>query len=164
MNKKLWKNFSNKNIKNNFMSINDFRKTSSFTGQMYGKKVSIEIDHCDLDMNELMDAFKGIALGLGWAEEVWNDWVKETAYDIESAERIDEWNKEDSEWESENEVDEVEDQRASWDWNQLDTEWVASENDIEKMTSVISNPPEPNDELKKAADEYNDEVELGGSE
>jgi len=76
---------------------------AKFTGELYGKKVSIELDHSDLDMYELMDAFKNIALSLGFMEGTWNDWVKETAYEIEMDERAEEWNEEEAENQYENE-------------------------------------------------------------
>ena len=44
------------NMKNN--GIADFIKPTIITGQQYGTKVSVELDHSDTDIDELMYAFQ----------------------------------------------------------------------------------------------------------
>jgi hypothetical protein len=46
-----------------------------FTGQAWDKKVTVEIDHSDITMSELLDVFKGLALSLGFAEESWKEGI-----------------------------------------------------------------------------------------
>jgi hypothetical protein len=46
-----------------------------FTGQAWDKKVSVELDHSDITMSELLDVFKGLALSLGFAEESWKEGI-----------------------------------------------------------------------------------------
>ena len=98
MNNQQWNNILKIKTKNNFMK--DYRQNPSakFSGEAYGKKVTIEIDHSDFDMDELMGIFKSIALGLEFSESSWNEWIKESAYDIECDERAEEWNEEEGKY------------------------------------------------------------------
>jgi hypothetical protein len=50
-----------------------------FTGQAWDKKVSVEIDHSDITISELLDVFKGLALSLGFAEEIWKEEILDMA-------------------------------------------------------------------------------------
>ncbi len=59
--------------------VADFIKPAIFTAQMYGKKVTIELDHCDLDMNELFEVFRSIALSHGFSEEGFENQIKDMA-------------------------------------------------------------------------------------
>ena len=56
-------------------------KPSIFTAQMYDTKVSVEIDHSDLDMNEVMDAFHTLLIGMGYSDSSFREWVKDRAGD-----------------------------------------------------------------------------------
>lgn len=49
---------------------------SEFSAMAYGRKITITLDHSDLDMGELMDVFKGLAMGLGYSEQTWEDYLK----------------------------------------------------------------------------------------
>ena len=42
------------------------------TAEQWGRKVSIELPHSDTDVNELLDLFKSLALGLGYDVTTWN--------------------------------------------------------------------------------------------
>lgn len=55
---------------------------SKFTTTMYGKTVTIELDHSDIDLNELMDIFKGLAIASGFEMVSWNNVIKDTASEI----------------------------------------------------------------------------------
>lgn len=48
---------------------------SVFTAQMYGEKYTIEKPYSDLDIYELMDVFKSLALSLGFQEGSWNNYI-----------------------------------------------------------------------------------------
>jgi hypothetical protein len=50
-----------------------------FTGQAWDKKVSVEIDHSDITISELLDVFKGLALSLGFSEEIWKEAILDMA-------------------------------------------------------------------------------------
>ena len=57
----------------------DFRKPTIITGQQYGTKVSVEIDHSDTDIDELMEAFYTMVVGLGYHESAWKQWIVDRA-------------------------------------------------------------------------------------
>lgn len=57
----------------------DFKKPTIITAQQYGTKVSIELDHSDTDIDELFDAFHTIAIGLGYHESAWKQWIVDRA-------------------------------------------------------------------------------------
>ena len=55
---------------------------SKFTATMWGKTITIELDHSDIDLNELMDIFKGLAITSGFEMTSWNNVIKTTAAEI----------------------------------------------------------------------------------
>lgn len=61
------------------MSYSNILKPTLITGQQYGTKVSVEIDHSDTTIDELFDAFQTICLGLGYHESAWKDWIIDRA-------------------------------------------------------------------------------------
>ena len=65
-----------------------FNKPTIITGQQYGIKVSVELDHSDTDIDELFDAFQTLVVGLGYHESAWKQWI---------IDRADEYNEEDNE-------------------------------------------------------------------
>jgi hypothetical protein len=65
------------NMKNN--GIADFIKPTIITAQQYGTKVSVEIDHSDTNLDELMDAFQTLIIGLGYSDTSFKSWVLDRA-------------------------------------------------------------------------------------
>ena len=57
----------------------DFRKPTIITGQQYGTKISVEIDHSDTDIDELMEAFYTLVVGLGYHQSAWKQWIVDRA-------------------------------------------------------------------------------------
>ena len=55
---------------------------SKFTATMWGKTITIELDHSDIDLNELMDIFKGLTIASGFEMSSWNNVIKDTASEI----------------------------------------------------------------------------------
>lgn len=85
---------------------------AKFTATMYGKTVTIELDHSDFDLTELMEVFKGLTIASGFANDSWNSVIKELAMDIHDYEREDLKEKL-NEWKNEDE-DEFKDLRHSF--------------------------------------------------
>jgi len=56
-----------------------YHKPAKFTGEAYGVKTSVEHDHSDLDIDQLMDAFETIAIGLGYHKDSWKQWILDRA-------------------------------------------------------------------------------------
>ncbi len=54
-------------------------KPSKFTAENYGTKISVEIDHSDLDLDEVMDAFQTLIIGMGYHENSFKNWVIDRA-------------------------------------------------------------------------------------
>lgn len=75
----------NGSTKANYMDKNivDFVKPTIITAQQYGTKVSVELNHSDTDVDELMDAFHTIIVGLGYHESGWKNWIVERAAEYE---------------------------------------------------------------------------------
>ena len=69
-------------------SIADFIKPTIITAQQYGTKVSVELNHSDTDIDELMDAFHTLIVGLGYHDSTWKNWI---------VDRADEYKEEDDE-------------------------------------------------------------------
>ena len=57
----------------------DFKKPSIFTAQTYGTKTTVEVDHSDLSLDEVMDAFQTLIIGMGYHENSFKNWVIERA-------------------------------------------------------------------------------------
>jgi hypothetical protein len=69
-----------------YKSITDFIKPTIITAQQYGTKVSVEIDHSDTDIDELMDAFQTLVIGLGYHDSAWKQWIVDRAYEYKEEE------------------------------------------------------------------------------
>jgi hypothetical protein len=65
------------------MNLNNFNtnwnKPSTFTAQTYGTKTSVEIDHSDLDLDEVMGAFQTLIIGMGYSSDGLKSWIIEKA-------------------------------------------------------------------------------------
>jgi hypothetical protein len=57
----------------------DFKKQAIFTAQTYGTKTTVEVDHSDLSLDEVMDAFQTLIIGMGYHESSFKNWVIERA-------------------------------------------------------------------------------------
>lgn len=57
----------------------DWNKPSIFTAQQYGTKISVEVDKSDMDLDEVMDAFQTLIIGLGYHQDSFKNWVLERA-------------------------------------------------------------------------------------
>lgn len=56
-----------------------FNKPSTFTAQTYGTKTTVEVDHSDLSLDEVMDAFQTLIIGMGYHQNSFKSWVIERA-------------------------------------------------------------------------------------
>ena len=72
------------------MNYQNFRtghnKPTIISGEQYGTKVSVEVDHSDLTLDEVMDAFETIATGLGYHKDSWKQWILDRADEYRSEE------------------------------------------------------------------------------
>ena len=56
-----------------------FNKPAIFTAETYGTKTTVEIDHCDLELDEVMTAFQTLIVGMGYSNDSLKSWVLEKA-------------------------------------------------------------------------------------
>jgi hypothetical protein len=54
-------------------------KPAKFTAETYGTKISVEVDHSDLSLDEVMDVFQTLIIGMGYHENSFKKWVIERA-------------------------------------------------------------------------------------
>ena len=73
-----------KTINQKTMYNHGMNKPAKFSGEAYGTKLNIEFDHSDLGMDELLHAFKSIAMGLSWGESQWRNAIIELAEEYQS--------------------------------------------------------------------------------
>ena len=57
--------------------LSDFSKPTIISGQQYGTKISVELDHSDTDIDELFDAFRTLVIGLGYSDTTWKECIIE---------------------------------------------------------------------------------------
>ena len=55
------------------------KQPAIFTAQTYDTKTTVEIDHSDLDLNEVMNAFQTLIVGMGFSNNALKNWVLEKA-------------------------------------------------------------------------------------
>jgi hypothetical protein len=56
-----------------------FNKAAIFSAQTYGTKTTVEVDHSDLSLDEVMDVFQTLIIGMGYHENSFKNWVIERA-------------------------------------------------------------------------------------
>ena len=56
-----------------------FNKAAIFSAQTYGTKTTVEVDHSDLSLDEVMDAFQTLIIGMGYHENSFKNWVIDRA-------------------------------------------------------------------------------------
>ncbi len=130
-------------LKTNTMGYENFKtgfnKPTIITGQQYGTKVSVELDHSDTDIDELFDAFQTLVIGLGYHESAWKQWI---------VDRADEYKEEEAEeYVNKLSVKDIDEALAEHNADEDDDEW-----------------PEPNEALKEAAKNYKANLDFKGYE
>jgi hypothetical protein len=81
-----------------------FNKPTKFTAENYGTKISVEVDHSDLTLDEVMDAFQTLIIGMGYHENSFKNWVIERAEEYnetdaeELKEKLEAWKFEDEDY------------------------------------------------------------------
>jgi hypothetical protein len=151
----------------------DFLKPTTITGQQYGTRITVEIDHSDTDIDELFDAFQTICIGLGYHESTLKQWVLDRADEY----RDEEFDKNYSFDFPESFIDEAlaehnadEDSEYGNLYHSTDVNpWGVEEEPSQKFESDNFEDyqnddlefPAPNEKLKNAAKEYKKSVKVG---
>jgi len=126
-------------------NFSDMKKPAIFSAQTYGTKTTVEIDHSDLNVDEVMDAFQTLIVGMGYSLDSWKEWIMETAAEYQE-EEDEKWN----------------DVKASMEQDEQRYENLRhSTDEAEKRMDIIGQ--NGNDGLHYGIDDE-DEFELGGNE
>jgi hypothetical protein len=64
------------------MNIKEFTQPTILKGAQYGTTITIELDHSDTSIDEVMDGFLTIVKGLGYLDTTINQWIKDKSMDI----------------------------------------------------------------------------------
>ena len=131
------------------MNIKDFAKPTILTGTQYGTTITIEIDHSDTSIDEVMDGFLTMVKGLGYLDSTINQWIKDKStdiyddeYEIMSKSLADDWFDESNERELPTEcwcgsrercdcISEPNDNDEYTDWNDEEVDWTWDEDRID---------------------------------
>ena len=143
----------------NNKSITDFIKPTIITAQQYGTKVSVEIDHSDTDIDELMDAFQTLVIGLGYHDSAWKNWIVDRAAEYHEQDTEDlkatlnQWSEDevsDIVFHSDVKLTDKEIDEAFAQHNAHEEGFDLDEDEYDDYGQLI----EPNEALKKAAKKY----------
>jgi hypothetical protein len=134
---------------NNFKT--DWNKPTIITAQQYGTKVSVELDHSDTSLDELMDAFKTLAVGLGYHSDTWKGWILDRAADYQEEEN-EKWD-EDGGFGQPYTIDDF-----KRDEEEAVRSIIKTKMDAKIFSDALENPPAPNEKLKEAVDEFRKEI------
>lgn len=64
----------------------DWNKPTKFTAENYGTKISVEVDRSDLDIDEVMDAFQTLLIGMGYHQDSFKNWILNRASEYQEEE------------------------------------------------------------------------------
>jgi hypothetical protein len=146
-----------------------YHKPSKFTGEAYGVKTSVEHDHSDLDIDQLMDAFQTIAIGLGYHTESWKRWILDRAdeYREEDGETKEPYTYEDfkrDEEEFENDFfgscEDYKGQFEDWKTETPDDRYAATEEDESEFDDYGMRIPEDRVTFEWGDEEEDDDLEF----
>jgi len=71
------------------MIYNSIAKPTILTAESYGTKTSVEFDHSDLDLDEVMNAFQTLIIGMGYGNDSFKNWVLDRAAQYEEDLEVD---------------------------------------------------------------------------
>ena len=168
------------------MNIKDFAQPTILTGKQYGTTITIELDHSDTSIDEVMDGMLTIVKGLGYLDTTVNEWIKDKCKDIYDDEHTivkdafaEDWFETFTNTDTDEEVEnEWGNEEEDWDEERIDiigqngnegTHYgLATDEDIEEC-ELNDRPtfdwndedfdwPVPNEQLKAAAQRYSEKV------
>ena len=116
-------------------------KPSKFTAETYGTKIKVKIDHSDLSLDEVMDAFQTLIIGMGYHENSFKNWVIERAneYNETDAEdlkqKLEAWKFEDDDIVLRHRY--LKDSEGYESLNELENDFFGSYDESEKRMDII---------------------------
>jgi len=91
----------------------DFKKPAIFTAQTYGTKTTVEVDHSDLSLDEVMDAFQTLLIGMGYHTDALKSWVIDRADEYRETD-IEDLKEKLNAWKFENDDNDIRHAYGSW--------------------------------------------------
>jgi hypothetical protein len=129
-----------KQYKTNKMNSNfttDFKKQAIFTAQTYGTKTTVEVDHSDLSLDEVMDVFQTLIIGMGYHENSFKKWVTERAEEYNETDAEDLKEKLEA-WKFDDESDDIVLRHQYEDREELENDFFGSyDAEAEKRMDII---------------------------
>jgi hypothetical protein len=138
--------------------MNNLYKTTKFSVTSYGRTITVEVDHADVDMEEFLDIAKVMAIGMTFHEDTWKRSIIELGAQYEEEMREEDVYRPDPTLEkavddyfhkfSEKEIDEAfaqhnADEEADWDGTLMDGLEEDDWNDELETQFWNEQPPEP---------------------
>jgi len=133
----------------------DWNKPSIFSAQTYGTKTTVEIDHSDLSLDEVMDAFETLVTGMGYHKDAWKEWILDRANEYQEEEN-DKWDEDGGFGVKPYTADDF-----KRDEEESVRSIIKSKLDTQKFLDALENPPAPNDNLVEAVKEYKKKLNNG---
>lgn len=127
-----------------------------FTAVHYDKRVSVEVDHSDLDLDEVMDIFQTLIMGMGYHDDAFKNWVIERADEYREAEskdfeeKLNGWKFDDEDIEvshSNEHWNEAVDSKPTFDWES--DYFGVNEIDIKDYVGSVNMHKESESEVRK---------------
>jgi hypothetical protein len=119
----------------------DFKKQAIFTAQTYGTKTTVEVDHSDLSLDEVMDAFQTLIIGMGYHENSFKNWVIERANEYNETdaedlkEKLEAWKFEDDDNELRHRY--LKDSEGYESTDELENDFFSGYDESEKRMDII---------------------------
>ena len=115
----------------------DFKKQAIFTAQTYGTKTTVEVDHSDLSLDEVMDVFQTLIIGMGYHENSFKKWVTERAEEYNETDAEDLKEKLEA-WKFDDESDDIVLRHQYEDREELENDFFGSyDAEAEKRMDII---------------------------
>ena len=136
-----------------------FNKPTLITAQQYGTKISVELDHSDTELDELMDAFQTLVTGLGYHDLAWKSWIVDRAAEYHQQDtedlkaKLNEWK-----FEEDNTVDVVFHRKVNLTEKQIDEALAQHNAHEDEFSNDGGFDGKPTKALKLAAKQYKKET------
>jgi len=159
---------------------------AKFTATMYGKTVTIELDHSDFDLTELMEIYKGLTIASGFEISSWNSVIKDLSAQIHEdetedlREKLNEWKFDNEEPElrhnTKESLEEWKSRNGFGSWNEDSGEELENnffggyenegpiEENVNDMRKVVESYDDLQDQIEKEAERRMDIIGQNGNE
>jgi hypothetical protein len=112
-------------------------KVSKFTAETYGTKISVEVDHSDLSLDEVMDVFQTLIIGMGYHENSFKRWVIDRANEYNETDAEDLKEKLEA-WKFDDESNDIVFRHGYYEnREELDNDFFGSYDESEKRMDII---------------------------